>query len=68
MDDDLREFHDETKRIISEADVFRANGLETREDIGKFAALMFKAGFTECQQEMSRLMKLAAFNGVVQRK
>jgi hypothetical protein len=63
---DLNEFHEETKRIIAEADILRADGLHTREDFAKFAALMFKAGYKECQYEMSRLMKLAAFDGVPQ--
>lgn len=66
MDDDLSELHEDTKRIVAEADVLRAEGLQTREDIAKFAGLMFRAGYTECQREVSRLMKLATFKGLVQ--
>ena len=66
MKDDLREFHEETRRIVAQADVLLADGLQTREDCAKFAALMFKAGFMECQCEMLCLMKLAEFDGVPQ--
>jgi hypothetical protein len=66
MSDDLRDFHEATRRIVAEADVIRDNGLQTREDVAKFASLMFKAGFTECQCEMSRQMKLAAYQGTRQ--
>ena len=63
MLDDLREFDEETKRIIAEADAIRANGLQTRADIAKFASLMFKAGYADCQFAVTRLLKLAAFKG-----
>jgi uncharacterized membrane protein (UPF0127 family) len=63
---DLGEFHEETRRIVAQADTLRAEGLATREDLAKFGALMFKAGFTECQHVMTRLMKLLAFDGEAQ--
>ena len=66
MLDDLRDFDEETKRIIAEADSIRANGLQSREEIAKFAALMFQAGYSDCQFAVTRLLKLSAFKGTPQ--
>ena len=59
--DDLKDFHEETRRIVAEADALRDKGLKTRADIAKFAALMFNAGYTECQHEAMRGLPFLPF-------
>ena len=62
MKDVLKDFHEETKRIIAEANELSANGLQTSEDITKFARLMFQAGVSDCTHTMREHLTLAVFD------
>jgi hypothetical protein len=55
--DDLKDMCPRTVMLVAEADGLKDSGLDTPAKLARFAALMFEAGYSQCQADTMKLIR-----------